>query len=119
MIFDHELSMMISDLAREFHTQALTEIPLFLEARKITTLYHFTPLQNVRSIFNHGILSLDDLRAKGINYKASDENRGDPIANGICISLTKPNDYMLSSKLTQGYQMALLELKPAQEILQR
>ena len=118
MIFDHELSKMISDLAREFHTQALSEMPLFLEARKITALYHFTPLENVGSIFNHGILGLDDLRARRINYKASDENRGDPIANGICISLTKPNDYMLSSKLSQGYEMALLELKPAREILQ-
>ncbi len=90
MIFDHELSKMISDLAREFHAQALSEMPLFLEARKITALYHFTPLENVSSIFNHGILGLDDLRARGIDYKASDGNRGDPIANGICISLSKP-----------------------------
>lgn len=117
MSFDHELSKMISDLAREFHTEALSEMPLFLEARKITALYHFTALKNVGSIFNHGILGLDDLRARGINYKASDEYRSDPIANGICISLTKPNDYMLSSKLSQGYEMVLLELKPAREIL--
>jgi hypothetical protein len=118
MTFDYELSEIISDLAREFHAQALSQMPLFLEARKITALYHFTPLQNVGSIFSYGILGLDDLRAKGVSYKASDENRGDPIANGICVSLTKPNEYMLSSKLSQGYEMALLELKPAREILQ-
>ena len=119
MSFDHELSKIISNLAREFHAQALSELPLFLEARKITALYHFTSIHNVISVFNSGILGLDDLRARGIKFKASDENRRDPIANGICISLTKANDYMLSSKLSQGYQMALLELKPAQEILSK
>lgn len=117
MNFDHELSNIISDVAREFHAKALSEIPLFLEARKITALYHFTPLQNIGSIFHYGILGTDELQARGIDYKASDANRGDPVANGICISLTKPNDYMLSSKLSQGYEMALLELKPAKEIL--
>jgi hypothetical protein len=118
MTFDNELSDIVLDLAREFHAQALPELSLFLEARKITALYHFTPLQNVVSIFNYGILGRDDLRARGINYKVSDANRVDPIANGICISLTKPNDYMLSRKLSQGYHMALLELKPVAKILQ-
>ena len=72
MSFDHELSKIISDLAREFHAQALSELPLFLEARKITALYHFTSIHNVTSIFDSGILGIDDLRARGIKFKASD-----------------------------------------------
>lgn len=117
MTIDYELSRMISDIAREFHSQSLRELPLFLEARKISTLFHFTSLQNLSSIFEHGILGIEDLRSKAIDFKASDHGRQDPILNGICVSLTRPNDYMLSNKLTQGHQLALLELSPASSIL--
>lgn len=117
MNVDHELSGMISDIAREFHSQSLRELPLFLEARKISTMFHFTHLQNLPSIFKHGILGLEDLRSRAIDFKASDHGRKDPIANGICVSLTRPNDYMLANKLTQGHQLALLELSPAPSIL--
>ena len=117
MTIDDELSSMISDIAREHHLQSIPELPLFLHARGISTLFHFTPLQNIPSIFKHGLLGLDELRAKNIEFKNSDQSRSDPIANGICISLTRPNSYMLSSKLNQGYALALLELQPAQQIL--
>lgn len=117
MNVDQELSRMISEIAREHHSQAKAELPLFLEARKISTLFHFTPLQNISSIFKHGILGTDELRRRSIEFKTSDPTRSDPIANGICVSLSRPNNYMLSRKLSQGYALALLELSPVQQIL--
>jgi hypothetical protein len=117
MSIDEELEPLINEIARKFHAKALDELPLFLEARKITRLFHFTPMQNIKSIFANGLLGINELRSRGIEFRSSDAGRSDPIANGICVSLTNPNDYMLSRKLSQGFHMALLELKPVLEIL--
>jgi hypothetical protein len=117
MSIDEELARLIDEIARKFHSESLDELPLFLEARKINKLFHFTPVQNIKSIFKFGILGIDELQRRGIEFKSSDRSRSDPIPNGICVSLTNANDYMLSRKLSQGFHMALLELKPALEIL--
>lgn len=117
MAIDEELARLIDEIARKFHSESLDEIPLFLEARKINKLFHFTPVQNINSIFEFGILGIDELKSRGIEFKSSDSSRNDPIPNGICVSLTNPNEYMLSRKLSQGFHMALLELKPVLEML--
>lgn len=114
---DLELSRIVTQLAREEFEKARRDIPFFIHSRGITSLFHFTDIQNLESIFVHGLLGREELTKRGLDFRVSDLNRKDPILNGICVSISKPNDYMLARKRTHGWKLALLELKPPEEIL--
>ena len=72
--------------------------------RNINALYHFTPIVNVRSILNHGILSRDQCEntANIICYNifglCTDTNRYDGRKEYISCSINKPYYNMLSIK---------------------
>ncbi|MFI3209926.1 MAG: DarT ssDNA thymidine ADP-ribosyltransferase family protein [Peptostreptococcaceae bacterium] len=67
------------------------EIKEFLEERNITRLCHFTKISNLESILNNGLLSLDTLENKGLNYSYNDEQRLEKKRDAICTSITFPN----------------------------
>jgi hypothetical protein len=64
-----------------------------------------------------GFLGREDLLLKGIKFTSSDDYRHEPIVNGICFSISKPNQYMMLNKISTGKNLVLLSLKNPFEIL--
>lgn len=75
-----------------------------LKRRSITKLIHFTSESNLHGIKRlGGILSRKQLsKHPEIQYSVTDENRLDGELNGISISITKPNSFMLDQKIENG-----------------
>lgn len=81
-----------------------TNLAKELKRRGITKLVHFTSEDNLSSILKMGgILSRKELeKYPSIKYSITDKNRFDEELNGISISITKPNEYMLNYKIKKG-----------------
>lgn len=62
-----------------------------LSKRKISELMHFTKIENLTSIINHGLLSVEQLNEAGIQYHFNDAKRYDGRKNCICTSVEFPN----------------------------
>ncbi len=75
-----------------------------IKRRGITKLVHFTSEDNLASILKMGgILSRKELdKHPGVEYSITDYNRFDEELNGISISITRPNEYMLNYKIRKG-----------------
>ena len=75
-----------------------------LKRRKITELIHFTSKSNLNSIKKlGGILSRKQLSERSdTHYSFTDENRFDGELNGISVSITRPNYFMLRQKIENG-----------------
>ena len=114
---DEVLAEIISQISKEKHSEISREIPGFLSVRRVTKLYHFTAISNLVSIFNNGFKGRRSLELEGIPYLKSDDARDEPISDGICFSLSSPNVYMMNRKIQNGYELVLLEVGPAAEIL--
>lgn len=114
---DHELAQIIAQLADEARLSVRAEIPGFLALRKITSLFHFTSVHNLESLVTEGFLGRDSLKQKNIPYVASDNHRIEPLIDGICFSLSRPNIYMAAQKIQNGGELVLLELSDLAQIL--
>ena len=114
---DIELAEIIARLAAEARLQVQVEIPRFLEARKITSLFHFTSIENLESIATHGFLGRESLNSRNLSFTTSDPIRYEPILDGICFSLSRPNHYMAARKIISGHEMVLLELQGLDNLL--
>jgi hypothetical protein len=114
---DAELAAIIANLATEARLEVQSDIPRFLAARGICRLFHFTSINNLESIATHGLLGRDSLETKGIEFITSDQTRYDPILDGICFSISRPNYYMAAQKIKSGHQFVLLELQNLGELL--
>lgn len=117
MVEDIELAEIIRNLALEQQNQIQSEIQLFLEAKGLNAIYHFTSISNLPGIFLHGILGREELEKRALKFEITDQLRSEPIVNGICCSFSKLNAYMFSKKITLGHQLALVKLAPVSEIL--
>lgn len=95
----------------------LKELELFLIARKIENLYHFTSIQNLNSLRRNGFLGREALIENRIQFQISDSSRTEPIKNAICFSFSKPNKFMMMNKINSGKDIVLLELENPLEIL--
>jgi hypothetical protein len=95
----------------------LKELELFLVARKIENLYHFTSIQNLNSLRENGFLGREALTGSEIQFQISDSSRTEPIKNAICFSFSKPNRFMMMNKINSGRDIVLLELGNPLEIL--
>lgn len=82
--------MILEKYRREIRSEALR--------RQITHLYHFTPLQNVRSILTHGLVSARDLKDDVADGFRTDNNRRDGFPQCICLSIGTIYHDMLRSK---------------------
>ena len=114
---DFELAKILSQIAEDAISKDKNEIPLFLHARRIEKLYHFTSIANLESIAEFGILGRNELHEKNISFRPSDLEREEPILNGICCSFTSPNKYMLSKKIARGHNLVILEFERLTELL--
>jgi hypothetical protein len=114
---DIELAKILGQIAEDAISKDKNEIPLFLHARKIEKLYHFTSIENLESIAKFGLLGRSELSEKSIKYRPSDLEREEPILNGICCSFTNPNKYMLNNKIARGHNLVILEFEGLVELL--
>jgi hypothetical protein len=64
------------------------------ERRSVRHLVHFTSVDNLRSIFTHGLLSVNCLERSKINYVRNDALRLDGMPDHVSASLTFPNHRM-------------------------
>ncbi len=86
------------------------EIKTIIENRKIPTLFHFTPIENLESILTHGLIPRDELVRQNIQFKSTDDLRLDGITGGTCFSITMPNMGLLRQKRNHGQdRIAVLE----------
>jgi hypothetical protein len=111
------LAKLIAILAREAQLGVLREIPGFLASRGIESLYHFTSIRNLTSIAKHGLLGRELLASNGYDYMPSDLVRMEPVENAICLSLSQPNNFMASRKISSGHELVLLEIGNVAELL--
>ncbi len=116
---DIELASIIAELATEARLEVQTDIPRFLAARHIYKLFHFTSISNLESIALHGFLGRDTLISKGMKFTPSDQTRHEPILDGICFSLSRPNYYMAAQKIKAGQELVLLELNNLEDLFTR
>lgn len=116
-MIDLKLAEMIAELATEARLAVKEDIPRFLFARNVTSMFHFTSIKNLESIAANGFLGRETLSAKNLNFTPSDEIRYEPILDGVCFSLSRPNYYMAARKIMSGHEMVLLELHGLSDLL--
>lgn len=66
--------------------------------RKIKHLVHFTRLDNLPSIMQHGLLSRTTMERSGVEYYPTDEVRLDRKPHAISLSVSSPNEKMFYKK---------------------
>ncbi len=83
--------------------------------RGITRLIHFTPKDNLNSIMENGIMSIDMMKKRNITYVCNDNIRLDGICDGISLSIQNPNNFLLNSfkKNYKDRKYVCLILNPA------
>jgi hypothetical protein len=116
---DRELAKWIAEIASAANQRIATETPRFLASRSIERLFHFTSIRNLESIAKNGFMGRDSLKENQIQFETSDNSRIEPIIDGVCFSIEKPNKYMMSRKISNGQDIVLLELAPISEILSK
>lgn len=96
----------LSDYRRAIQTIART--------RGIKHLLHFTLLENLPSIVEHGLLSRVELIRRQLDAYAVDEFRLDGRPEGLSVSVERPNRSMLKSMLarSRGWKWVCLRLSP-------
>ena len=67
------------------------QIQEIIKTRNITQLIHFTKKKNIRSILDHGILNIDELKKRNIKYTYNDPERRDGWDFTISLSITNKN----------------------------
>ena len=86
------------------------ELVNFLAKRSINRIFHFTHINNLISILNHGLLSRDFMTNKQQSFTFTDNQRLDELQDAICCSLSIANYYMLNRKVEQmGNHFRVLE----------
>lgn len=65
--------------------------------RDIQHFVHFTRLDNLKSILENGLLSVREMKQRGITYVGNDESRLENRLDAICLSVSFPNYQMFYS----------------------
>src|SRR5688572_4300451 len=85
-----------------------------LQHRGVLHLVHFTRAINVPSILVNGLLSRDELVARGLRHSINDLHRFDYLTGAVCLSVSFPN-YKMFYRLRQENpteDWVVLRLKP-------
>ena len=77
----------------EFQNRAF-QIQQFCEERGITTLIHFTRIENLHSILQQGLLGRNFLETRGQQFLWNDSDRADGHKEAVCLSISFPNYQM-------------------------
>lgn len=62
--------------------------------KSINALYHFTHIDNLRSVLEIGLVTKANLEKLGFNYIENDTNRWDGVEDSISLSISHPNHKM-------------------------
>jgi len=89
------------------------------EERGITHLVHFTRVENLGSIFRHGLRSINYLKTHNLSYDYNDEYRFDQRLDGVSLSVMHPNSLMFYKYRKQGKPGAWAILLLDIEVLDR
>lgn len=90
-----------------------TTIKSIIDERGITELYHFTRIENLESIVEHGILPVSEMKKEGLHFLDNDKYRNDHRIDCNCISISYPNlDLLKSYKRKYGGHWVMIELDP-------
>lgn len=94
------LDKRLSEYAKNtFYTKY--EIEQIMGSRGIKYLCHFTPINNLESILNNGLYPRDYIDENLPDTIWTDADRLEGMRNGVCLSLSFPNDQMFYSKRMQ------------------
>ena len=82
--------------------------------RDIKHVFHFTKIENLLNILNHGLISKDYLITNKIHYNYNDELRLDGCTNATCHSISFPSYRMFYKyrKNTEKQEWIVLSLSP-------
>ena len=80
----------------EFQNRA-SQIQRFCKDRGITTLCHFTRVENLQSILQEGLIGRSLLEARRPQPLFNDEDRADSNKEAVCLSISFPNYQMFYS----------------------
>jgi hypothetical protein len=85
-----------------------------IKKRKITKLVHVTREENIESIKLNGILPVDTLKSKNIDFSNNDPIRLDYCTNAVSLSIENPNGYLcdLFQKRNPNSKYMVLEIDP-------
>jgi hypothetical protein len=80
----------------------------------ISALYHFTHINNLRSILEMGLVTKAHLEKLGIDYIENDTNRWDGVEDSISLSISHPNHkmFMKYAKPTGLENWVVLRISP-------
>jgi hypothetical protein len=91
----------------------MEDIQDVLARRGIPALYHFTRNANLSHILEHGLLSRNEIAARGIDAHVSDQLRLDGHLNAISVSIGFPNYRMFYSlRCATNQEWAVIAFKP-------
>lgn len=96
----------LRDIELEKHARAekrSQDIQEFCQQRNISSLIHFTRVENLCGILTHGLLSRSELEHNRLDPSPifNDPIRIDGLKDGVCLTISYPN-YRMFYKLTQG-----------------
>ena len=117
MSIDRELADILRKMSNDARITAASQIPGFIKTRNIRSLFHFTSLNNLESILTKGFMGRESLNQKGVDFTLSDFMRNEPILDGVCFSLSRPNHYMAARKIAAGHDLVLLEIGQVEVLL--
>ena len=81
--------------------------------KEIKYLMHFTRVENLKSILNHGLLPRCDLDQESVQYVATDPSRFDRHKDAINLSVSFPNSSMFFTKRrNMGGDWVVLMIRP-------
>ncbi len=75
-------------------SRRVAQIQRICKERGITTLVHFTRVENLNSILQDGLLSRETLEERGQSSNFNDPERFDRQKDAICLSISFPNSEM-------------------------
>ena len=77
--------------------QRQDRISNIIKNRNITQLVHFTKKQNINSIIKNGLLSIEELKKRNLEYIYNDPERRDDWNYAISLSITNKNLFLFES----------------------
>lgn len=90
------------------------ELKNCVSQKNITSLVHFTRVENLNSIISEGLFSVKALSNKGVDYIRNDLDRRDNLLNAISVSIQHPNYRMFYRKMTanQDVDWVVIRINP-------
>jgi hypothetical protein len=100
--------------ANEKRLQESMQIRSHVLLKVIGPIIHYTPIENIPSIIENGIVSVSESKVKDLKVVKNDNQRLDNLLNWISTSIMRPNyAYMHSIKARDPLkQFAIIELDP-------